>query len=112
MKPGSCAWGSYGIDAVVLDPMTGKETTVPDEKGNLKGVLAIRQPWPGMARTCLGDHERYLQTYFRVYRGYYFTGDSVVRDDEGFHFIIGRGTSGVRLHAGHAGSQRLLIFRT
>jgi acetyl-CoA synthetase len=92
MKPGSCTWGSYGIDPVVLDPLTGQEVTEPDEKGHYQGVLAIRQPWPGMARTCLGDHERYLQTYFHVYRGYYFTGDSVIRDSEGFHFIIGRGT--------------------
>ena len=90
MKPGSCTLGTYGIDTVVLDPVSGKEATEPDEKGNVQGVMAIRQPWPGMARTCLDDHGRYLQTYLHVYKGYYFTGDSVVRDKDGFHFIIGR----------------------
>ena len=43
-----------------------------------------------MARTCLGDHARYLNVYFKPYPGYYFTGDSVVRDINGNHFIIGR----------------------
>lgn len=43
-----------------------------------------------MARTCLGDHERYLNVYFRPYPGYYFTGDTVSRDADGYHFIIGR----------------------
>jgi acetyl-CoA synthetase len=43
-----------------------------------------------MARTCIGDHERYLTVYFKPYKGYYFTGDSVMRDQDGYHFIIGR----------------------
>jgi acetyl-CoA synthetase len=90
MKPGSCSLGSYGIDTVVLDPVSGQPATEPDENGYLKGVMAIRQPWPGIARTCLGDHERFLSTYMQVYPGYYFTGDSVMCDKDGFHFIIGR----------------------
>ena len=95
MKPGSCTWPTYGIDMAVLDPQTGHEVTEPDEQGNYHGVLAVRKPWPSIARTCLGDHERYLQTYFKPYKGYYITGDSVIRDSEGFHFIIGRCTYGV-----------------
>mmetsp|Transcript_2650 Transcript_2650/g.7596 ORF Transcript_2650/g.7596 Transcript_2650/m.7596 type:complete len:704 (+) Transcript_2650:177-2288(+) len=90
MKPGSCTFPFYGVDTVVLDPQTGKELTEPDEHGNFEGVMAIRQPWPGMARTCLGDHERYLTVYFKPYPGYYFTGDTVSRDKDGYHFIIGR----------------------
>lgn len=86
MKPGSCTLPLYGIDAVVLDPMNGDVLEGP----HVEGVMAIRQPWPGMARTCLGDHDRYLQTYFQPYPGYYFTGDSVLRDLDGYHFIIGR----------------------
>jgi acetyl-CoA synthetase len=69
----------YGIDTVVLDPITGKVV----EGNDVNGVLAIRSPWPGMARTCLGDHQRYLETYFKAYPGYYFTGD-------GYYFITGR----------------------
>jgi len=86
MKPGSCTLPFYGIDTVVLDPVKGEVQEGP----NVEGVLAIRTPWPGMARTLLGDHERYLLTYMKPYPGYYFTGDSVHRDADGFHFIIGR----------------------
>ncbi|KAL7433191.1 hypothetical protein ACHAXM_003449 [Skeletonema potamos] len=86
MKPGSCALPLYGIDTVVLDAVTGEIV----EGDDVNGVLAIRSPWPGMARTCLGDHERYLSTYFKPYPGYYFTGDAVYRDKEGFYFITGR----------------------
>ena len=86
MKPGSCTFPMYGIDAVVLDPVTGDVL----EDNDVEGVLAVRQPWPGMARTCLGDHERFLQTYLRAYRGYYFTDDAVYRDKDGYLFITGR----------------------
>jgi acetyl-CoA synthetase len=91
MKPGSCTLPTFGIEPVVLDPMTGLPSEEQDEHGNIKGVMAIAKPWPGIARTCLGDHGRYLKTYLNVYNGYYFTGDSVVRDTDGYHFIIGRG---------------------
>jgi len=90
MKPGSCTLPSYGIDPIVLDSMSGEPVTEKDDKGKKTGVLAIRQPWPGMARTCLGDHERYMKTYLNVYNGYYFTGDSVVQDADGYFWIIGR----------------------
>mmetsp|Transcript_12255 Transcript_12255/g.17621 ORF Transcript_12255/g.17621 Transcript_12255/m.17621 type:complete len:708 (+) Transcript_12255:84-2207(+) len=86
MKPGSCTTPFYGIDAVVLDSMTGEVI----EGNGVDGVMAIRQPWPGMARTCLGDHERYMSVYLQPYPGFYFTGDSVTRDEDGFHFITGR----------------------
>jgi len=89
MKPGSCTLPCYGIDTVVLDPTNGN-IVEPDENGCVEGVLAVRQPWPGMARTCLGDHSRYLTVYLKPYEGYYFTGDSVMRDAEGNHFITGR----------------------
>jgi len=92
MKPGSCTLPVPGIDAVVLDATDGRLLTDADkdEQGKLTGVMAIRRPWPGMARTCLGDHERYLTTYFKPYPGYYFTGDSVVKDKDDYHWIIGR----------------------
>merc|ERR1719410_1068779 len=86
MKPGSCTLPCYGIEVVVLDPATGKEI----EKTEAEGVMALKQPWPGMARTCLGDHERFLTVYYKPYPGYYFTGDTVSRDADGYHFIIGR----------------------
>jgi len=94
MKPGSCTLPSFGVDAVVLDPVDG--TIIEPEKGPdgkdlpIEGVLAIRRPWPGMARTCLGDHNRYMTVYLKPYPGFYFTGDSVSRDSDGYHFITGR----------------------
>jgi len=87
MKPGSCTLPFYGIDAVVLDPATGE---VLEGDGSVEGVMAVRQPWPGMARTCLDDHERYMTNYFKPYPGFYFCGDSVMRDADGSHFITGR----------------------
>lgn len=86
MKPGSCTLPCYGIDAVVLDPQTGKEL----EGNNVEGVLAIRQPWPGITRTCLNDHDRYLTVYMRPYPGYYFPGDGCTRDEDGYIWITGR----------------------
>lgn len=86
MKPGSCTLPMYGIDTVILDPQSGEVM----EGNDVNGVLAIRQPWPGIARTCLGDHERYTATYLKPYPGYYFTGDVVYRDQDGFLFITGR----------------------
>lgn len=79
MKPGSCTLPMYGIDVAVLDPQTGEEIVGND----VEGVLVIKKPWPGMARTCLGDHQRYMTTYFSQYPGYYFTGDTVYRDKDG-----------------------------
>jgi acetyl-CoA synthetase len=89
MKPGSCTLPFYGVDAVVLDAQSGQIIDAEDDQA-VDGVLAIRQPWPGMARTCLGDHERYMTVYLKPYPGYYFTGDSVTRDKDGYHFITGR----------------------
>ena len=89
MKPGSCTLPMYGIDTVVLDSVDG-HLLEAEEGRETVGVLAIRQPWPGMARTCLGDHERFMTVYLKPYPGYYFTGDSVMRDKDGYHFITGR----------------------
>ena len=103
MKPGSCTLPCFGIDTVVLDPVSGRvlgepphdvtkgETSSTMTNEDVEGVLAVRQPWPGMARTCLGDHGRYMSTYLNPYPGFYFTGDSVVRDGKsGHHTITGR----------------------
>lgn len=96
MKPGSCTLPFYGIDAVVLDGKTGEEL----EGNGVEGVFAIKQPWPGMTRTCIGDHERYLNVYMQPYPGYYFAGDGCRRDEDGYIWITGR-TDDVLNTSGH-----------
>jgi acetyl-CoA synthetase len=53
-------------------------------------VLCIKKPWPSVARTVYGDHDRYLSVYTKPYPGYYFTGDGARRDADGFYWITGR----------------------
>ena len=90
MKPGSCTLPLPGIDAVVLNPHTGEEIPFGSTSGDISGVLAIRQPWPGITRTCLTDHARYLSTYLHPYKGYYFPGDGCRVDSDGYVWITGR----------------------
>lgn len=86
MKPGSATMPFFGIDLVLIDPVSGEEI-----KGNdVEGVLCIRKPWPSIARTVYGSHNRYLETYLKPYPGYYFTGDGAGRDHEGYYWIRGR----------------------
>lgn len=86
MKPGSAMKPFFGIEPVILDPQTGIEiTTNPAE-----GVLCIKDSWPGQMRTVWEDHERFQQTYFSDYKGYYFTGDGAKRDEDGDYWITGR----------------------
>ena len=56
----------------------------------MSGLLAIKQPWPSMARTIYGDHERFMQTYLSAFPGYYLTGDGCTRDEDGYYWITGR----------------------
>ena len=64
MKAGSASFPFFGIDLQILDPSTGAAATVAED-GSQQGVLAIKKPWPSIARTCYGDHDRYLNTYMR-----------------------------------------------
>ena len=85
-KPGSATLPFLGIDPVIIDPATGKEF----ETTECEGVLAIRDSWPGQMRTVFGDHERFVDTYFKEYPGFYFTGDGCRRDKDGYYWITGR----------------------
>jgi acyl-coenzyme A synthetase/AMP-(fatty) acid ligase len=60
------------------------------EGNNVTGVLVVKQPWPGIARTVYGDHARYLATYMQFKEGYYFTGDGALRDGDGYYWVTGR----------------------
>eukprot|EP01124_Arcella_intermedia_P025630 TRINITY_DN4623_c0_g1_i1.p1 TRINITY_DN4623_c0_g1~~TRINITY_DN4623_c0_g1_i1.p1 ORF type:complete len:666 (-),score=107.91 TRINITY_DN4623_c0_g1_i1:47-2044(-) len=85
-KPGSCIGPFFGIEPVLLDEKTGEVK----EGNDVKGILAIKRPWPSITRTVHGDHHRYLSVYMKPYPGYYFTGDGCYRDKDGYYWIIGR----------------------
>jgi len=85
-KPGSATRPFFGIEPVILDPTTGAEVNSTEAEG----VLCIKDSWPGQMRTVYGDHDRFVQTYFSDYKGYYFTGDGCRRDADGYYWITGR----------------------
>ncbi|TPX35998.1 acetate---CoA ligase [Synchytrium microbalum] len=85
VKPGSATLPFFGIEPVILEPTTGVEL-----EGEATGVLAIKSIFPSIARTVYGNHSRYLDVYMKPYRGYYFTGDGVSRDHDGYYWIRGR----------------------
>lgn len=77
-------------------PLPGIQPVLMDDKRNeitanqVDGNLCIRFPWPGIARTIWGDHQRYIDTYFSAFPGKYFTGDGALRDEVGYYRITGR----------------------
>jgi acetyl-CoA synthetase len=85
MKPGSGTLPFFGIEPVVVD-----EAGQVLEGNSVTGRLCMARSWPGMMRTVYGDHERFVQTYFATYPGYYFTGDGCHRDKDGYYWITGR----------------------
>jgi acetyl-CoA synthetase len=86
LKPGSATLPFTGIEADVV--REDGSTCEPNEDG----YLVIKRPWPGMARTVWGDPDRYVEQYWSEFaqQGWYFTGDSARRDDDGYFWIIGR----------------------
>lgn len=84
-KPGFATLPLPGIEPVLVD-----QGGVEIEGNAVEGNLCIKHPWPAIARTIFGDHDRYLQTYMTTYKGYYFTGDGCRRDEDGFYRITGR----------------------
>ncbi len=77
-------------------PLPGVQPAVMGENGkemegnNIEGRLTIKFPWPSMARTIYGDHQRFKETYFSTFPGKYFTGDGCKRDEDGYYRITGR----------------------
>jgi acetyl-CoA synthetase len=85
LKAGSATLPFFGIEPVLLS-----EDGVEIEGNDVSGLLAVKSAWPGIMRTVYGDHERFKQTYFEIYPGYYFTGDGARRDEDGYYWITGR----------------------
>ena len=83
-KPGSATLPFFGVQPVLLDS-EGKEV-----EGEGEGNLCIKFPWPSIMRTVFNDDQRFFQTYFSAFKGYYFTGDGCKRDADGYYWITGR----------------------
>tara|TARA_Y100000994_G_scaffold249398_1_gene260853 strand:- start:7174 stop:9102 length:1929 start_codon:yes stop_codon:yes gene_type:complete len=84
LKPGSATKPLFGIEPLLVDN-EGKEL-----EGATSGNLCIKSSWPGQMRGVYGDPERFYNTYFTTYKGYYFTGDGCRRDEDGYYWITGR----------------------
>jgi acetyl-CoA synthetase len=83
-KPGSATLPFFGIKPQIVDA-DGKVL-----EGATTGNLCIADSWPGQMRTVYGDHQRFIDTYFKTYPGKYFTGDGCRRDEDGYYWITGR----------------------
>ena len=94
LKPGSATNPFFGIQPALLD---ADSKTL---EGAISGNLVICDSWPGQMRTVYGDHQRFIETYFSTYEGYYTTGDGARRDEDGYYWITGR-TDDVLNVSGH-----------
>ena len=84
LKPGSASVPFFGVRPALVDA-DGKIL-----EGAAEGNLVILDSWPGQMRTVYGDHQRFVDTYFKAYPGMYFTGDGCRRDEDGYYWITGR----------------------
>ena len=84
LKPGSATRPFFGVNPAIVD----QEGNI--QEGAAEGSLVITHPWPGQRRTVFGDHQRFIDTYFKSYPGMYFTGDGARRDGDGYYWITGR----------------------
>ncbi|HEX5047077.1 MAG TPA: acetate--CoA ligase [Gammaproteobacteria bacterium] len=84
LKPGSATRPFFGIEPAIVD---GNGTVLD---GEATGNLVLLDSWPGQMRTVYGDHQRFVDTYFKSYPGKYFTGDGARRDKDGYYWITGR----------------------
>jgi acetyl-CoA synthetase len=84
LKPGSATLPFFGVEPALVDA-EGHEL-----QGATNGNLVIKSSWPSQLRSIWGDHERCVDTYFKPYPGYYFTGDGARRDEDGYYWITGR----------------------
>ncbi|HET8974228.1 MAG TPA: acetate--CoA ligase [Pseudolabrys sp.] len=84
LKPGSATRPFFGVQPEIVDA----EGRV--QNGATSGNLCIADAWPGQMRTVYGDHQRFIDTYFKTYPGKYFTGDGCRRDEDGYYWITGR----------------------
>ncbi|MFZ9981596.1 MAG: acetate--CoA ligase [Cyclobacteriaceae bacterium] len=91
LKPAFATTPMPGVQPVIMDEKGNEISAKPaSETGPIEGRLAMKFPWPSIARTIYGNHQRFKDTYFSTFEGYYFTGDGCRRDEEGSYRITGR----------------------
>lgn len=84
LKPGSATFPFFGVEPTILNEH-GEEL-----EGEAEGYLVFQRPWPGIMRTVYGNQERFENTYFKKFPGFYVTGDGCRRDKDGYYWITGR----------------------
>lgn len=101
LKPGSAALPFFGVLPMIVDE-SGQR--VP---ANTMGMLVIKQPWPGMLQTIYGNHERFVNAYFRDVPGFYLTGDQAYQDKDGYFWIAGRSDDIIKVSGHRIGTQEV-----
>ena len=84
LKPGSATLPFFGVKPAIVD---NDGNTL---EGPCEGNLVLTDSWPGQMRTVYGEHQRFIDTYFKAFPGRYFTGDGAKRDEDGYYWITGR----------------------
>lgn len=105
LKPGAACQPFFGIDIGLFDDHGNELPYIPGREST--GLLAVKRPWPGLARTILGDHQRYTEVYFshfKRHKGIYVTGDNARRDADGYWWISGRADDVVNVSGHRVGS--------
>lgn len=87
LKPGSATQPFFGVKPGIIDTTTNK---LIEGNTEASGALVMTGSWPGQMRSIYGDHQRFVDTYFKDYPGYYFSGDGARRDEDGYYWITGR----------------------
>ncbi|HEX2548275.1 MAG TPA: acetate--CoA ligase [Gammaproteobacteria bacterium] len=101
LKPGSATKPFFGVEPVILDDK-GQECPA-----NQMGKLFIKNPWPGIFENVYGDRERFVETYFKEYPGYFFTGDNAYCDDDGYFWIKGRSDDVIKISGHRLGTEEI-----
>ncbi len=101
LKPGSASWPFFGIEPAIVDEH-GK--FIDNDK---PGRLVIKQPWPGLMQTIYGNHQRFIDNYFKDVPGNYLTGDDARRDADGYFWITGRDDDVIKVSGHRLGTEEL-----
>ncbi len=99
LKPGSATWPFFGIEPMIVDE-NGKPT-------NGVGKLVIKNAWPGFMKTIYGDHQRFIDTYFKDVKGVYLTGDGAHCDADGYYWISGRMDDVIKISGHRLGTEEI-----